>query len=95
MSQVLEQLSEVIVKVEKLGSRYADVKQENELLLAQISELKLQNRQKDERILELVEKQNLIKMARALPTEESRKDVKLKINDMVREIDKCISLLNS
>jgi hypothetical protein len=95
MSQVLEQLSEVIVKVEKLGSRYADVKQENELLLAQISELKLQNRQKDERILELVEKQNLIKMARALPTDESRKDVKLKINDMVREIDKCISLLNS
>lgn len=95
MSQVLEQLSEVIIKVEKLGSRYADVKQENELLLAQISELKLQNRQKDERILELVEKQNLIKMARALPTDESRKDVKLKINDMVREIDKCISLLNS
>jgi hypothetical protein len=95
MSQVLEQLSEVIVKVEKLGSRYAYVKQENELLLAQVSELKLQNRQKDERILELVEKQNLIKMARALPTDESRKDVKLKINDMVREIDKCISLLNS
>jgi len=95
MSQVLEQLSDVIVKVEKLGSRYADVKQENEQLLAQINELKLQNRQKDERILELVEKQNLIKMARALPTDESRKDVKLKINDMVREIDKCISLLNS
>lgn len=95
MSQVLEQLSDVIIKVEKLGSRYADVKQENELLLTQINELKLQNRQKDERILELVEKQNLIKMARALPTDESRKDVKLKINDMVREIDKCISLLNS
>lgn len=95
MSQVLEQLSEVIFKVEKLGCRYADVKQENEQLLAQVNELKLQNKQKDERILALVEKQNLIKMARALPSDESRKDVKLKINDMVREIDKCISLLNS
>jgi len=95
MSQVLEQLTEVINKVEKLGSRYAEASKENEQLLSEIAQLKSQLRQKDNEISDLLEKQNLIKMAKALPSDESRKDVKLKINDMVREIDKCIALLNS
>lgn len=92
---MLEQLTEILNKVEKLGGRYSQAKQENARLLVEISELRSQLKQKDSQIFDLSERQNLIKMAKALPSDESRKDVKLKINDMVREIDKCIALLNS
>jgi chromosome segregation ATPase len=47
-------------------------------------------------IKDLEEKISIIKLAKATASEDGEKntDVKLKINEMVREIDKCLSLLN-
>lgn len=47
-------------------------------------------------IKELEEKISIIKLAKATGSEDGEKntEVKLKINEMVREIDKCLSLLN-
>lgn len=44
---------------------------------------------------ELNEKYRVLKMAKSLEgASGENRDVKLKINEMVREIDKCIALLN-
>lgn len=44
---------------------------------------------------ELRHKYDVLKMAKSLDGEtENKKDLKLKINEMVREIDRCIALLN-
>lgn len=95
MSHLMEQLSEIYTQVKTLGGQVAELKRENNQLKAQLAEALQQMHQKEGQISDLEEKRKLITLAKSLPDGESRKDVKLKINDMVREIDKCISLLNS
>lgn len=95
MSQLMKKLAEVTDNVKRLGTRVTELSSENEALKTQLADTLQQLEQNKHQLSELGEKQKLIMLARSLPTDESRKDVKLKINDMVREIDKCISLLNS
>lgn len=78
-----------------MGNRLSALAEENEQLKTQLADALQQLSQKESQINELGEKQKLMMLAKSLPSDESRKDVKLKINDMVREIDKCIALLNS
>ena len=48
-----------------------------------------------ERLKEIEEKYNKLKISKALITSsEDVHDAKLRVNRMVREIDKCIALLN-
>lgn len=91
----MEHLSEIYAQVKTLGDQVAELKQENRQLETQLADALQQLSQKGSQITDLEEKQKLITLAKSLPEGESRKDVKLKINDMVREIDKCIALLNS
>jgi hypothetical protein len=59
------------------------------------SELKEQLRLGQERVKVLEEKYNKLKISKALiASSEDVHDAKLKVNRMVREIDKCIALLN-
>lgn len=95
MSQLMEKLAEVSDNVQRLGSRVTELSSENEALKTQLADVLQQLEQKKSQVTDLSEKQKLLMLARSLPSDESRKDVKLKINDMVREIDKCIALLNS
>ncbi len=95
MSQLMEKLAEVSDNIQRLGSRVTELSSENEALKAQLADVLQQLEQKKSQVTDLSEKQKLLMLARSLPSDESRKDVKLKINDMVREIDKCIALLNS
>lgn len=95
MDQLMDKLSEVSERIELLGNRLAAAEDENEQLKVQLAEAIRELKIKDQRVSELNEKQKIITLAGSLPSGESRKDVKLKINDMVREIDKCIALLNS
>lgn len=95
MSNLMEKLSVFNAQVEQLGNRLSALAEENEQLKTQLADALQQLSQKESQINELGEKQKLMMLAKSLPSDESRKDVKLKINDMVREIDKCIALLNS
>lgn len=83
-------------KVEKLIIQHKkakeDIKQlrdENAFLHSKITETKLQ--------LKAVGEQNkVLKLAKTLSgNEEKSTDLKLKINELVREIDKCIAQVNS
>lgn len=42
----------------------------------------------------LTEQNNILKISKAVRTEEGAVDTKRRINELVREIDKCIGLLN-
>ena len=52
--------------------------------------------QEKNKIKELEEKYKVVKLAKSLNQENDKStDIKLKINELVREIDKCIALLNN
>lgn len=82
-------------KIKKLLSLYHDLKAENAELKKQTEEYKIQVKNKEAELDFLKNKYNKLKLAKSLlaSTEDSH-DAKIKINRIVREIDKCIALLN-
>ncbi len=82
-------------KVKKLLSLYNDLKVENAELKKQTEEYKIQKKNKEAELDFLKNKYNKLKLAKSLlaSTGDSH-DAKIKINGIVREIDKCIALLN-
>jgi chromosome segregation ATPase len=82
-------------KIKKLLSLYNDLKAENSELKKQTEEYKIQVKNKEAELDFLKNKYNKLKLAKSLlaSTGDSH-DAKIKINSIVREIDKCIALLN-
>ena len=83
------------LRIQQLIDVYEQEKLSNELLSKNKSELQEQIRHGKDRIKDLERKYNKLKISKALITSsEDMHDAKLKVNRMVREIDKCIALLN-
>lgn len=98
---VADQLSKVVDKTERLIKLCAALQEENDLLKRENESQKKTVVSSDSRIKELEEKLRVLTLARSLegmPSDElglSEKtlDIKQKITEFVREIDKCIVLL--
>ena len=88
-------LSEFKGKLDKLINLHLRMKSEKQLLTEEQLQLKEQIRILTFRNDELVKKQEDLKFAKSLlGADEDPHEAKLKINRIVREIDKCIALLN-
>ncbi len=83
-------------RVEKIMGLYQEVKKENEALLKQNDELKVKIDKKEKHLFEIEKKHENMVMAKTIASSDSEDtaEMKLKINGLVREIDKCIALLN-
>lgn len=81
-------------KINKLISLYEFKKDEINKLQNELKEKNAQLSSCEEKINELEQKNNQLKLAKALVSSDEPNDAKLRINKMVREIDKCIALLN-
>jgi hypothetical protein len=89
---VLNSLEE---KIKKIILLHEDLKNENQKLLAENHDLSETIKHKDIEINALRTKNEHLKLAKLLTTKsEDAHDAKLKVNRIVREIDKCIALLN-
>ena len=96
--------------MEALQERLERISRQIEGLLAERGRLQRELEQARQRIWDLEEQANtlkedlkqqeesikLLKLAKVLqPEGVDRKDIKLKINELVREIDRCIDMLNA
>ena len=83
-------------KVSKLIQLYQSVQKEKEEILTENNKLELDLSNKDETIKRLEEKIKLLRITKSVSTQddERNKESRQKINEYVREIDKCIALLN-
>ncbi len=89
-------ISSVEKKVKELVKRHSEVKRKNAVLEAELAELRKTVDSQKEAIKNLEEKNKIIKLAKSLA--DSNPDtaaMKYKINELVREIDKCIAQMNS
>ena len=81
-------VEKLIILNKKNGEDLKRIKEENEALR---DELKQSTKKK----LELEEKIKFLSLAKSLSNDEiAKNELKLKINELVREIDKCIALTN-
>lgn len=80
-------------KAELVIEKHQAITEKNKQLLLEIAQLSEKLNQKNQQLSELEDKVRVLKISKSVES-ESTKDVKLKINEMVREIDKCIAQIN-
>jgi len=90
LSQLVSSLRQ---KTEKLVNTHELAVEKNGKLATEIVQLKEELTKKNQQLTVMNDKVNLLKIAGSVDN-ESTKDVKLKINEMVREIDKCIAQIS-
>ncbi len=93
MKDISNLVSGVRKKTERLVAKQVVLIEKNEKLSSEIEKVKQELTEKNQQISELNDKVKLLKIAGSVGG-ESTKEVKLKINEMVREIDKCIAQIN-
>lgn len=94
MSIVADQLNSVLLKTARLIELCNALQEENDLLKLENQSVKNSLNDFRSKNAELEEKMRVLKLAKSIEgTSEKTLDIKQKINDFVREIDKCVTLL--
>ncbi len=93
MKKVVENIEN---KVNNIISLYNSLKKEKEEILEENTKLKSDISERDKSIKSLEEKINLLRISKSVGALDVEKNMesRRKINEYVREIDKCIALLN-
>jgi len=82
-------------KLRKLISEYQSLKEQNSLLKAELDRKQTDLMQAHQDVLELRKNYDHLRMAKNLSGSDlEREESKLRITKMVREIDKCLALLD-
>lgn len=94
MSVIAKKLDQVLDRTQKLVELSKALQEQNELVSLENQSLKVALETSEKTRKELDEKLRLVKLAKSLEgSSEKTLDIKQKINEFVREIDKCIVLL--
>lgn len=95
MSNTVEAIHLLEDKLKNLLSNYEFLMKENEILLQNVSKLQHQLLEREQFIEKQQENLKLLKIAKTIEgSDYSTRDTKLKINALIREIDKCIVQLS-
>jgi hypothetical protein len=96
MSELQTIVTGIAVKVRELADRQRSLISENEALTQLNEDLAKELAAQKNANSALIEQNKLAKIARSVsPDGEDRKEERKRLNDLVREIDKCIALLNN
>lgn len=91
MSNTLEAIHLLEDKLKRLLSKYEFLNNENQILLQNNTTLQDQILEKEQIIVAQKKNFDLLKIAKTIEgSSTNTKDTKLKINTLIREIDKCI-----
>ncbi|MDA3779198.1 MAG: hypothetical protein PF487_03035, partial [Bacteroidales bacterium] len=91
--EIIKELQE---RIEKLFSLYNVMMKDNDLLYKENIKLKTEIESQESEKNYLIDVNNKLKLSKSvLVSSKDKHEAKIKINKMVREIDKCISLLNT
>ena len=95
MSEFAEIIKTLESNIEKLFSKIDTLEKNNSILNREIKDSALTIKNQSSEIEHLKSQYNSIKMANSLlGSEENKRDTKLKINSLIREIDYCIAQLS-
>ena len=101
MASLSSQMNIIVEKTKNLIQLSEALQEENDLLKLEVQSLQVAFETSSEKVKQLEEKVKALTIAKSLENSDVDKaainekilDTKQKINDFVREIDKCISLL--
>ncbi len=94
MSEISKKLNSVLERTQKLVEFAQALQEHNDLLSLENTNVKIALQTSENKCKEVDEKLRILQLAKSFEgTNEKTLDMKQKINDFVREIDKCIVLL--
>ncbi len=95
MSTITQVVDLVEQKLKKLLENYSFLKEENKLLYSKLTKLEQNLALEKQLNNELGKKYQTLKIAKTIEgSKEDRRETKLKINALIREIDSCITQLS-
>ena len=95
MSNTVEAIHLLEDKLKNLLSNYEFLKNENEILLQNTTKLQHQLFEREQLLVEQKRQYDLLKVAKTIDGRSTNtRDTKIKINSLIREIDKCIIQLH-
>lgn len=94
MSDTSKLVTDINNKVRKLISIQNSLKEQDSELKNKQEELKQIIEKQNKVIEQLKDKNRNLKIAKSVKQAEGNSDVKIRINELVREIDQCIEILN-
>ena len=95
MSKTLKAIDLLEDRLKTLLANYEFLKEENEILLQNVGKLQTQLNMNQQLLEDQTKKHELLKIAKTINgSNESTRETKLKINALIREIDKCIVQLS-
>ena len=91
MANIIEAIHLLENKLQNLLSNYEFLKKENEILLQNNTALQQKLLKKQQELSDQQKEYDMLKVAKTIDgSSTNTKDTKLKINALIREIDKCI-----
>ena len=95
MSEVSPIIAQISTKVDALAGKLQEVRDEKKAIEKELGNLSNKLTGQQNEIADLKEQNKLLKMAGSINgTSENNAEMKWKINELVKEIDKCMALLN-
>jgi len=95
MSEISNRAGDARAKLLKIADKMKALQGENERLKHELAAATSGLSEKEARIVALTEDYNRIKLAKTVVTASGDKaEMKFRVNEMVKEIDKCMALLN-
>ena len=96
MENLSTKVNDISRKVEKLILLQSELKKENAELRQLNSQLTRDAEEHRSKVIELENKNRVVKLAKSLNEASAGKnnDARQKVNELIREVDKCIALLN-
>ena len=88
-------INELNTKVERLIKLYISSLDKNREMDSEMKELRIQIERMKSENMKLHEEIKTLKVVAAISTGEGSSEAKIRISQLVREIDKCIALLNN
>lgn len=96
MDKKTAKLEQILSKINKMLDRHIQVQEENIKLRQENNDLKTQLEEQSKKIQHLEKEMKSVLVAKSIgENEEDKQIVKKKINEFIREIDKCIGMLNN
>ncbi|MBC7904016.1 MAG: hypothetical protein H7Y27_11360 [Gemmatimonadaceae bacterium] len=93
MSDVQEHIKRINEKLQILLKQYQLQLKENEKLKKQLNDVREMDSEKTRQLEELEQKVSILKTATNNLNEEDKKELERRINQYVKEIDRCIAML--
>jgi cell division septum initiation protein DivIVA len=94
-SLFIQQLDVIRQKVLRLQRRNQQLEESNQALREKTNALQLQLQESRRMVSELESQKKILKIAKGLQQDpKAKQEAKLKINEFIKEIDKCIALMN-